>query len=203
MRRRSVWLAAAVFGACVIIFLTLTFISLQKRCLLYTSVISGATNAVELVFAMLGMMCAWTGLMKIADAGGVTALLCRFFSPLTKIIFPKYKTGSAVLKAISMNITANMLGLGNAATPLGIEAMKQMKKVSHSPEKADNEMVMFVVLNTASVQLIPTFMGTLRAQYGSQSPFDILPAVWISSIVSLFVGILTAKILEGRGGIHG
>ena len=97
-----------------------------------------------------------------------------------------------------MNITANLLGLGNAATPLGIAAMKEMSRVNKRPTEADNNMVMFVVINTASIQLVPTFMGTLRAQYGSAQPFDIVPAVWLASIVSLGLGILAAKLLERR-----
>ncbi len=162
------------------------------------AVLAGAANAVELVFTMLGMMCAWTGLMKIADAGGITAILARVFYPLTKRLFPGYAKNSAASKAICMNVTANLLGLGNAATPLGIAAMKEMQKANPDSSTANNGMVMFVVLNTASIQLIPTFMGTLRAKYGSPLPFDILPAVWLASIVSLLVGVAVAKLLEGR-----
>lgn len=96
-----------------------------------------------------------------------------------------------------MNMTANLLGMGNAATPLGIAAMKELKKIS--PENgADSWMIMFVVLNTASIQLVPTFMGVMRANWGSRSPFDILPAVWLASIGSLAVGIVAAKLLERR-----
>lgn len=162
------------------------------------AVLAGAANAVELVFTMLGMMCAWTGLMKIADAGGITAVLARAFSPLTKRLFPGYAKNSPAAKAICMNVTANLLGLGNAATPLGIAAMKEMQRANPDSSTANNGMVMFVVLNTASIQLIPTFMGTLRAKYGSPLPFDILPAVWLASVVSLLVGVAVAKLLEGR-----
>ena len=101
-----------------------------------------------------------------------------------------------------MNMAANFLGLGNAATPLGIAAMKEMQKENPNPSVANNSMVMFVVINTASIQLIPTFMGALRAQYGAQFPFDILPAVWLASIVSLIVGVIVAKLLQGRKKEH-
>ena len=117
---------------------------------------------------------------------------------MMRLLFPKYPKDSAAMKAICMNITANLLGLGNAATPLGIAAMKEMSRVNKRPTEADNNMVMFVVINTASIQLVPTFMGTLRAQYGSAQPFDIVPAVWLASIVSLGLGILAAKLLERR-----
>lgn len=162
------------------------------------AVLTGAGNAVELVLAMLGMMCAWTGLMKIADAGGMTALLAKLFYPLTKHLFPKYKKDSPAAKAICMNMTANLLGLGNAATPLGIAAMKEMAKANPNSTDADNSMVMFVVLNTASIQLIPTSIGILRAKYGSATPFDILPAVWVASVGSLLVGVVVAKLFETR-----
>ena len=162
------------------------------------AVLSGAACAVQLVIVLLGMMCVWTGLMKIADAGGLTKLLSRMFYPVMRLLFPKYPKDSAAMKAICMNITANLLGLGNAATPLGIAAMKEMSRVNKRPTEADNNMVMFVVINTASIQLVPTFMGTLRAQYGSAQPFDIVPAVWLASIVSLGLGILAAKLLERR-----
>lgn len=162
------------------------------------AVLSGAGNAVQLILGMMGMMCAWTGLMKIADAGGLTTLLSRALSPVLRRLFPAYPPESPAAKAICMNITANLLGLGNAATPMGLAAMKEMAAQNRGSNTANNSMVMFVVLNTASLQLIPTFMGTLRAQYGAAAPFDILPAVWITSAIALLVGLLAAKLLEGR-----
>lgn len=166
---------------------------------LSSAVMSGAAGAVELVIAMLGMMCAWTGFMKIADEGGITKILSRLLYPVMRRLFPSCPKESPASKAICMNITANLLGLGNAATPLGIAAMKELKKMNPT-QTADNSMVMFVVINSASIQLIPTVMGTLRAKYGSPSPFDILPAVWLTSVCALIVGIVTAKLLEGRKG---
>jgi spore maturation protein A len=97
-----------------------------------------------------------------------------------------------------MNITANLLGLGNAATPLGILAMKEMKKESKLKDTANNSMAMFVLLNTASLQLVPTSMAILRQKHGATSPFDVMPCVWMSSLASLFVGIVVAKCLEKR-----
>ncbi len=164
---------------------------------LSTGVMNGAGSAVELVIAIMGMMCAWTGLMKIADAGGITLMLSKLFDPLMRRLFPSCKKGGSAAKAICMNVTANLLGLGNAATPMGIAAMKEMAKLNPS-QTADNSMVMFVVINSASIQLIPTFMGTLRAKYGSPAPFDILPAVWLTSVCALAAGIAVAKLLEGR-----
>ncbi len=163
------------------------------------AVLSGASDAVTLVLTMTGMMCAWTGLMKIADEGGLTALLSKALNPIMRLLFPDCKPGGPAVKAMCMNITANLLGLGNAATPLGIAAMKELKK-NNPTQTADNSMATFVVLNTASIQLIPTFLGTMRAQYGSAAPFDILPAVWITSVCSVIVGLTAAKLMEGFSG---
>ncbi len=164
---------------------------------LSSAVLSGAGNAVTLVISMAGMMGAWTGLMKIADEGGLTALLAKALGPVLRLLFPRLKRDSPAAKAMCMNLTANLLGLGNAATPLGIAAMKELKK-QNPTDTADNNMAMFIVLNTASLQLIPTFMATLRAQYGAATPFDILPAVWAASAGALLVGICAAKLLEAR-----
>ncbi|NLG92871.1 MAG: spore maturation protein A [Clostridiales bacterium] len=164
---------------------------------LSAAVMSGASGAVELIIAMTGMMCAWTGLMKIADEGGITRILSKLLRPVMRRLFPDYEEESPAIKAICMNITANFLGLGNAATPMGIAAMKEMAK-RNPTQTADNSMAMFVVISAASIPLIPTFMGTLRAKYGSPAPFDILPAVWLTSVCSLVVGITVAKLLEGR-----
>ena len=167
------------------------------------AVLSGAGDAVELVISLLGMMCLWTGLMKIADAGGITRILSRVFAPVMRRLFPDYEPESPAVRAICMNVTANLLGLGNAATPMGIAAMKEMAKRNPIPGTANNSMAMFVVINTASIQLLPTMMGVQRARYGSATPFDVVPAVWVTSFAALLVGIVMAKILEGRREKHG
>lgn len=164
------------------------------------AVFSGARDSVTLLISMLGMMCLWTGLINIANKGGLTNILSNFFSPILKKIFPMYSKNSPQMKAICMNIAANLLGLGNAATPMGIAAMKAMQKDNPNPKTATNSMVMFVVINTASIQLMPTFMTILRQQHGASSPLDILPAIWVSSIFALIVGVMVAKLLENRGG---
>lgn len=163
---------------------------------LSSAALNGAAQAVEFMLSLLGVMALWSGLMKIADKGGITAVLARFFSPILRILFPDYKPKSPALKAICANMAANLLGLGNAATPFGIAAMKEMEKENKTPKTANRSMVMFVVLNTASIQLIPTTIAAMRAAAGSKQPFDIIVAVWIVSFLSLFVGIITAKCLE-------
>lgn len=160
------------------------------------SILSGAEEAVALIISLLGMMSLWTGLMKIADDAGITTLLSNLFSPALNRLFPEYPKNSPASKAICMNITANLLGLGNAATPFGITAMKEMNKCNPDKTTASNGMVMFVVINTASLQLIPTFLTVLRQKNGSSDPFDILPALWLVSIASLIAGVGAAKIFE-------
>lgn len=160
------------------------------------AVLTGADEGVTLALKILGMMAFWTGIMKIANDSGITGFLAKIFSPILKLIFPEYSKKKNVLNAICMNVTANLLGLGNAATPFGIHAIKEMQKTNPLPHTANNSMIMFVVLNTASIQLIPTFISILRQKYGAENPFDILPAMWITSIAALIVGIITTKLFE-------
>lgn len=167
---------------------------------LSAAVMEGAGSAVSLVIATAGMMSLWTGLLKIADEGGLTKQLARLFSPVLQRLFPDYKSDSPAMKAICMNVTANLLGLGNAATPFGLIAMKEMQKDRLDPtsKTANNSMVLFVVLNTASIQLIPTFLGTIRMQYGSEAPFVMLPSIWITSVISLVIGLLAAYLFRRK-----
>lgn len=162
------------------------------------AVLEGAGSAVTLCISTAGMLCVWSGLMKIADSGGLTTLLARLFSPLLRRLFPEYPADSPAMKAISMNVTANLLGLGNAATPFGLTAMREMQAAREEGErdKASRSMILFVVMNTASIQLIPTMIGSYRAKYGSAAPFDILPAVWITSAGALAVGILSVFLFD-------
>ncbi len=158
------------------------------------AIFQGGTQAVELVLSISGTMALWTGFLKIAEAGGITHWLSKTLQPFLGHILPDHKEDPPALEAVSMNITANLLGLGNAATPTGIAAMKAMAK--HSPARASNSMVRFVVLNTASIQLIPTMLASLRASAGSAAPLEILPAVWCTSLTALLTGLAATKLLE-------
>ena len=166
--------------------------------------IRGAEDAVVLCITLLGVICLWNGLMNIAERSGVTRQLARLFLPFTRRLFPDVPPEGAGMQAICMNMTANLLGLGNAATPLGLRAMREMAGVSDREKKtASNSMAMFVVINTAALQLIPTTTAALRIKFGSKTPFDILPCTWISSLVSLAVGITLALLLSGKEKAHG
>ena len=154
-----------------------------------------AGEAVTLVLSLTGMLCLWSGLMKIAQESGLTELFSRLLSPVTKRLFKGLRPNGEAVNAITMNLIANFLGLGNAATPLGIRAMCEMAKEQRADGAATNDMAMFVVVNTASIQLIPTTTAMLRMQAGSAAPLDILPATWIASVGSVAVGIVMAGLL--------
>lgn len=159
-------------------------------------ILEGAKNAVQIAFTLLGTMCFWNGISEIASLSGFNKIIDKILSPIIKLIFPKYSKTPAA-SAISANITANLLGLGNAATPLGIEAMRRIKEENNS-NTADSETVRFVVINSAAVTLIPTTVASLRTAAGSEDPFSILIPVWITGMVSLTAGLLTEKILSKR-----
>ena len=166
------------------------------------SAVNECSNAVTLAIQLAGVMCLWSGLMRIAEVSDLTGKLSRLFRPVMKLLFWHLPADSKAAKAIIMNLTANLLGLGNAATPLGISAMKELEKISPRKGIASNEMALLVVLNTASLQLIPTTTAALRLAAGSAAPMEILPAVWLASSMSILSGILAAKFfsrLFGKG----
>ena len=153
--------------------------------------VDSAADAVQLLLTLAGVMCLWSGLMKIAERSGLNALVARLFSPALRRLFPRLAPDGAAFEAISMNISANLLGLGNTATPLGLRAMKELHRLDGG-DAASDEMVVFVVMNTASLQLMPTTLGMLRGAYGSKAPFEILAPVWISSACALTVALVIA-----------
>lgn len=154
--------------------------------------LAGAGGAVTLILSLAGSLCLWSGVMKVAEAAELTEVIAKILSPFTKRLFPGLHKNKVALRAISMNITANLLGLGNAATPLGISAMRHLSKENKNTKTASDNMVTFVVLNTASIQLIPATVSALRLNHGAVHPLDILPATLITSILSLSVGLLAA-----------
>ncbi len=159
---------------------------------------TGASDAVSLVISLLGAMCLWSGMMRVADQGGITNALARLFRPVLRLLFPGLPPDGKAARAISMNISANLLGMGNAATPLGIAAMQELARDNRGSDTASNHMVTFVVMNTACLQLIPSTIAVIRSNYGCQTPFDIIPAIVVSSLCALAVGIVMAKLLGRR-----
>lgn len=155
--------------------------------------LEGATAAVELCLTMAGIMCLWMGVMEIMRRSGLSKKLSELMAPALRALYPEYARDKEIMDTIAANISANLLGLGNAATPLGLEAARKMSR--RSPGIASDGLCMLVVCNTASIQLIPTTVASVRAAQGCMTPFDILPAVWLASAVSLTVGICAAKLL--------
>ena len=160
--------------------------------LVAAAAVEGAQAAVELCVSIAGMLCLWTGIMEIMRRSGLAEGLSRLLRPVLSVLFPQVSGDRGVMDSISANVSANLLGLGNAATPLGIEAVRRMER--KSPGTASDAMCMLVVCNTASIQLIPTTVASVRAAAGSSSPFDILPAVWLASALSVGVGIAACKL---------
>jgi len=162
--------------------------------------LEGAESAVELSLSMAGILCLWSGVMEIMNACGLSDRLARAFRPVLRRLLPEASKDPETLAAVSANVSANLLGLGNAATPLGIQAARRMAQGCNGI--ASNELCLLVVLNTASIQLLPATVASLRAAAGCQTPFDILPAVWLSSIISVAAGLIAAHLLACKGRRH-
>ncbi|MBR4870018.1 MAG: spore maturation protein A [Oscillospiraceae bacterium] len=162
-----------------------------------TSAMEGAAAAVELCVSLLGALCLWSGIMEIMRLCGFSHFLARLFRPLLRRLFPQASRDEETLFALSANISANLLGLGNAATPMGIRAAEGMAKNCRGI--ASHELCRLVVLNTASIQFLPTTVAAIRASCGAASPFDILLAVWFSSVLALSCGLLACLIFKRLG----
>ena len=160
--------------------------------------IGDCTKAVELCIELLGAVCLWSGIMKIADEAGITEKLNKVIYKCIGPFFKGVPRNSAAMKAISLNVTSNMLGLGNAATPFGITAMTELDKLNGKSKTASAKMILFAVMNSAAFQLVPSAsIAAIRLGAGSAAPLDIMPAVWLTSAVSLTAGIVMAFVLEG------
>lgn len=162
------------------------------------AVLSEPVNAVELCIYLCGGMCFWGGLMRVAEKSGLTEKLAAVFAVIIGGLFKGIDKQGRAFKAICMNITANLLGLGNAATPFGIEAMKALAEEEKAGDTATPSMIIFTVINTASLTLIPSTALSLRMKYGSADPLEIVPAVWITSAAALFVSVTAAVVPLGK-----
>lgn len=159
------------------------------------SILTKSGDAVQLVISLCGIMCFWCGLMRVAERAGLTERLAGLLSPVVGALFRDVKKGGKAAGLIAMNIAANVLGLGNASTPLGIAAMRAISEEEKTDAVASDDMIMLTVLNTASLQIIPATAAALRSANGAAKPFDILPCVWIVSVYSAVVTVLAAKIM--------
>ena len=166
-------------------------LALGNQSQLAPAAMEGAAQAIQLGISMAGALCLWMGVMEVMDRAGLAGKLAKLFQPLLGRLYPDFAGDKGIMDTIAANVSANLLGLGNAATPLGLEAARRMSR--RSPGIASDSLCMLVVCNTASIQLIPTTVAAVRMAAGCETPFDILPAVWVTSLLSVTVGITTAK----------
>lgn len=158
------------------------------------SIFESTASAVSLSITFLGTICLWTGIMKIAQKTTFVTRLTTFLKPLINFLFPEMKNNEKAKEEISMNMIANILGLGNAATPLGLKAMKTMQKENNKKDVISNSMAMFIVINTASLQLIPTTVIAIRSSLGSSDPTKIIFPVWGATIAAAVAGVTATKL---------
>ena len=158
--------------------------------------ISGAQEAVRLLLYIGGSLCLWSGLMEVMDRSGLSRGVARLLQPLIRFLFREDATDKEAKAALSQNMSANLLGLGSAATPAGLRAAARLHTLARQQGRGDDAVFLLIVLNTASLQLLPTTVAAVRASYGARSPYDILPAVWLASAVSVAVGVLAARLMR-------
>ena len=163
------------------------------------AVIEDTQEAVTFAIGLTGIMAIWLGLMNIAKKSGLIKSFSRLISPLTRFLFPDIPKDHPAISAIVMNMVTNMFGAGNSATALGIKAMEEMNKLNNDKKRATNAMCMFLVINMSSVQLVPLTVLKIRADAGSLNPTEIIGTSLIATTISTVVGIISAKILQGRG----
>lgn len=186
---------AMPFFLTALLLLSLVFGSVTGQLAAVSSAaMEGAQAAVELCLSMAGAICLWSGVMTLMDRCGLSQKLARLLRPVLRRLLPRASRDSETLAAVSANVSANLLGLGNAATPLGIRAATRMAEGCGGV--ASDELCRLVVLNTASIQLLPTTVAAVRSAHGCAAPFDILPSVWLSSVLSVAAGLLAARGLQ-------
>jgi len=159
-----------------------------------SAAVEGASAAVELALSIAGMLCLWTGVMEVMRQSGLADKLSKLLEPALRRLFPQAVRDREAMDSISANVSANLLGLGSAATPFGLQAARRLAR--NSPGVASDSLCMLVVCNTASIQLIPTTVASVRAAQGCAAPFDILPAVWLASTLSVGAGIAACKLFS-------
>ncbi|MGL4451297.1 MAG: nucleoside recognition domain-containing protein [Sarcina sp.] len=159
-------------------------------------IIESVDGTTKFIISMVGIMCFWSGVMKIAENSGLTNILANILKPLLKKLFKEAGKSEKAMGAIVMNLTANMFGLGNAATPFGIKAMQELDKLNPKKGRATNDMVLFLVMNAACIQLLPSTVISMRAAAGSENPASILVPAILATAGALITGVLICKLLQ-------
>ena len=160
-----------------------------------SAIFTSTNDAISLCINLLGTICLWNGIMQVANKTTFVDKLSKLLNPLIHLLFPEIKKNKQIQKEITMNMITNILGLGNAATPLGLKAMKSMQKENEKKDTLTNSMMVFIVLNTASIQIIPTTVIAIRNSLGSSNPTCIIFPVWIATICAAIGGIIATKML--------
>lgn len=163
-----------------------------------TAIFSSAEQTVSLCITLLGTMCLWNGIMNIAVKTSLISKLTKFMKPFINFLFPDLKNDEKISEQVSMNIIANILGLGNASTPLGLKAISSMQEKNTNKKTLTNSMAMFILVNTASLQIIPTTVIAIRSSLGSAEPSKIILAVWVATIAAFITAIFFGKILSKK-----
>ncbi|MBS5986317.1 nucleoside recognition domain-containing protein [Clostridium sp.] len=184
-----IWFILIFFGILVAIFT-------GNGAEISTTIVGSADNTVKFIIGLVGIMCFWCGVMKIAEKSGLTQKLARLMKPLLKFLFKDAGKDEKALGAIVMNLTANMMGLSNAATPFGIKAMEEMDRLNPNKGRASNDMALFLVMNAACIQLVPSTIISIRAAAGSLNPGAIILPAILSTASAAIVGVICCKILQ-------
>lgn len=163
-----------------------------------SAIFSSAEQTVELCLTLLGTLCLWNGIMNIALKTSLIKKLTKFLKPLISFLFPDLKNDKKISEQVSMNIVANILGLGNASTPIGLKAISSMQEKNNDKSTLNNSMAMFILINTASLQIIPTTVIAIRSSLGSNNPSKIILAVWVATIAAFLTAITAGKILSKK-----
>ena len=156
------------------------------------AMLQGAKDSVFTLLSFAGILCFWTGILKVGEDAGFNKAAERFFSPVIRWLFPH--TGKTARGFITMNLSANLLGMGNAATPMGIKAMEELDRENPHPETPSKAMCLFTILNTTSFTILPTTVIALRAAAGANSPYDVILPIWCVSAAALILGVILVKI---------
>ena len=162
---------------------------------LNSSIFDSVESAVNLSITMLGNMCLWSGIINVAANTNIMKMMNKMLKPIIRFLFPEIRENKKAQSEISMNMVANILGLGNAATPLGLKAMETLQEENKNKQELSNSMIMLIVINTASIQIIPTTIIAIRSSLGAENPTSIIVPVWIATICAAIVGVTVTKLL--------
>lgn len=187
-----------IWAGLILIAVAVSFCTGQFEALSEAS-LTAAKNAIQIVIALIGVMALWLGLMKIAEESGLLKLIAKIISPLINLLFPELKKNEKAQAAITMNISANALGLANAATPFGLKAMQEMQKDNPDQKTASNAMCTFLAINTAGIQLIPMSVIGILIGLGAKNPAEIIAPCLVVTLITQIIAITTVKLLQKWG----